>query len=394
MSGEQLDLLISRSLDGDLSPEEQRDLETVLANDAEARRRQEELAGLVAEARALPSPAPPFALSTRVNANVSEKAARGGSILNRFGFYPPPGLAIGAMVVLAVAAVAITLVNPAPRRVPSTIAERTDGPVDVFFQGGVRAKDSAKKAAPQSGESVGAKIAAKEKAREEGAAARSAPAAIVESKEVGSIASVVASNEPALDEKLNDKLNDKLNEKQGKLAKSEADADVDSRRTRQASAESPALSAAAPQAAGGVSPAAPAPAFRAMRPAEARTWSVAIRGEGAKRWMLRRAPESRPPAAPAPASSFRVTLDAEGRVSAVRALDARTVQPALLEFVRGLVFAPVASGTANAVGAVADGLARDREQKAKDERTDAFLEKKADKNAENPSEIEVEISAH
>ncbi|MDL2717927.1 MAG: hypothetical protein PT977_09250 [Acidobacteriota bacterium] len=389
MSGEQLDLLISRSLDGDLSPEEQRDLETVLANDAAARRRQEEMAGLVAEARALPSPAPPFALSTRVNANVSEKAARGGSILNRFGFYPPPGMAIGAMVVLAIGAVAVTVMNPAPRRVATTIAERADGPVDVFFQDGTRAKDAAKKAAASPSESVGAKIASKEKAREEGAVARSAPAGIVESKQV---ASVVASNEPALDEKRHDKLADKQN----KLSKSEADADADGTRTRQASVESPALSAAAPQAAGGISPAAPAapsPAVRAMKSVETRTWSVAIRGEGAKRWMLRRAPEGRPSSSAQP-SSFRVTLDAEGRVTAARALDARPAQPALLEFVRGLVFAPVASGTANAVGTVADGLVRDREQKAKDERTEPLLQKKADKNAENPAEIEVEVSAH
>ena len=71
LEGEELDLLISRSLDGDLSPEEKRDLETVLASDAVARRRRDDLAGIVAEAHALPSPAPPFALSTRVNAMLS-----------------------------------------------------------------------------------------------------------------------------------------------------------------------------------------------------------------------------------------------------------------------------------------------------------------------------------
>ncbi len=405
LEGEELDLLISRSLDGDLSPEETRDLETVLANDPAARKRREDLAGLVAEARALPAPAPPFALSTRVNANVSEKTARGGSIFHRFGFYPPPGMTIGAMVVLGVVAVAITVLNPAPRRVASTIAERADGPVDVFFQDRARsndvakavgsagakdagknaAKDAPKRSARAPGESVAAQIASKERSRDEGAAALSAPASeasgspvsAVESKQV---ASVVASNEPALDEK------------QKKLAKSEADADV--RRTRQASEEAPALAAAAPRAAGGIAPAAPsaqAPA-RAMRSIEARTWSVAIRGEGARRWMLRRAPESRPSQVPVAASLFRVTLDADGRVTAVRALDARAVQPALLEFVRGLVFAPVGSRDANVVGSVADGSARDREQNAKNERVDALSEKKADK-IESSSEIEVEVSA-
>jgi hypothetical protein len=316
LEGEELDLLISRSLDGDLSPEETRDLETVLANDPAARKRKEELADLVAEARALPAPAPPFALSTRVNSNVSEKTARGGSVFHRFGFYPPPGMTIGAMVVLGVVAVAITVLNPAPKPVGSTIAQRADGPVDVFFQEGARAKDATKKAAPS--ESLGAKIASKEKVRDRGEAALSAPV-----------------SEPS---------------------------------------------------------GAPAPAARAMRSVNPRIWSVVIRGEGARRWMLRRAPESRPPAASAPAWSFRVTLDAEGRVTAVRSLDARTVQPALLEFVRGLVFAPVGSALGNAVGSVAEGFAR--EQRANDERTDTLSEKKADKAAENPSEIEVEVSTH
>lgn len=401
LEGEELDLLISRSLDGDLSPEETHNLETVLANDSAARRRKEELAGLVAEARALPAPAPPFALSTRVNSNVSEKTARGGSVFHRFGFYPPPGMAISAMVVLGVVVVAITVLNPAPGRIAPTIAQRADGPVDVFFQEGTRGKDAAKKAAKKAAparseaasESSAQKIASMETGRDRGAAvlsapvseASSAPASILEAKPTELVASVAASNEPALDEK--------QNEKQKKLAKSEMDADA--AQTRQASLESPSLSAAAPQAAGGIAPAAPAapaPAVRAMRSVGTRTWSVAIRGEGARRWMLRRAPESRPLAASGPASSFHVTLDAEGRVTAVRALDARVVHPALLEFVRGLVFAPVGSVAGNAVGSVADGFAR--EQRANDERTDALAEKKADKAAGNPSEIEVEISAH
>jgi hypothetical protein len=65
-------------------------------------------------------------------------------------------------------------------------------------------------------------------------------------------------------------------------------------------------------------------------------------------------------------------------VTSVRALDAHPVQPALLEFVRGLVFAPVVT--------VTEGLQRD--EKAKNERADAFQ----DRTAEKPSEIDVEIS--
>jgi hypothetical protein len=82
-------------------------------------------------------------------------------------------------------------------------------------------------------------------------------------------------------------------------------------------------------------------------------------------------------------SAFRVTLDADGRVTSVRALDPHPVQPALLEFVRGLVFAPV--GTT--VGAVAEGIVRD--EKAKAERADAL----ADRPTGHASEIDVEISA-
>ncbi|MEO8587506.1 MAG: hypothetical protein ABI584_15170 [Acidobacteriota bacterium] len=411
LEGEELDLLISRSLDGDLSPEESRDLETVLANDAAARARMEALAGLVAEARALPAPAPPFALSTRVNSNVSEKAARGGSIFHRFGFYPPPGMAIGAMVVMGVVAVAITVMNP-PRPVASILAERNDGPVDVFFQESARApgaartearkakdatteagKAGAKQVASAPSESaasavtavddVVARVDSKEKAREEGMASR-----LAEKKDasVPSVSPPAAPNEIALDEK------------QNKLAKREAEADADTgaRRIRQASADSPALSAAAPQAAGAIAPAAPAPASppaRALKSVEPRSWSVVVRGEGARRWMLRRAPEGRPATA-APASSFRVTLSPEGRVTAVRPLDARAVHPALLEFVRGLVFAPVGSALGGATAGIAEGFARDREQKPKDERSETLADKNADRPAENPAEIEVEVSTH
>ncbi len=412
LEGEELDLLISRALDGDLSPEETRDLETILAADPAARKRRDELGALVAEARALPAPAPPFALSTRVNSNVSEKASRGGSIFHRFGFYPPPGMAIGAMVVLGLVAVGITLMTPAPRPVASTIAGKADGPVDVFFLERARAKEPAresakpaalgaakpaKDASSETGSDTG-KLAANDVRRDAAAAAEpmaagpgfpaevSQPSGVTaESKEGApgaSVASVVASNESSPDER------------QKKLAKSEADADAPRRRQeslqREETLQSPSLSAAAPQAVGGVSPAAPAaaaPAVRARKAADERAWAVAIRGEGARRWMLRRAPESRPLAASASASSFRVTLDADGRVTAARALDARPVPPALLEFVRGLVFAPVGGRASNGAGSLAEGGARDRE-KANEERSDAL----SDKSAGNPSEIEVEIS--
>ena len=349
LADEELDLLLSRSLDGDLSPEEEHGLETILAHDPAAARRKEELQRLVAEARALPAPAPPFALATRVNSNVSEKAGRGGSVFHRFGFYPPPGMAVGAMALLGIVVVAITVLKPAPLR----IAQREEGPVDVFLTEGENAANRPRPEPPEV-----SKILPKEAARNRVAAA---PAALAPAEPAP--AAVVASA---------------LQEKQDKQ-RQKTDGDAATASARRQAAPAPALDAAAGQAAGGAAPA--AKASGALANAEpARAWSVAVRGEGARRWMLRRAPEGRPSVASTQASAFRITLGAEGRVTSVRALDARPVQPALLEFVRGLVFAPVVT--------VTDGLLRD--EKAKDGRADAI----ADRPAGYPSEIEVEISTH
>jgi hypothetical protein len=391
LSDEDLDLLLSRSLDGDLSPEEEHDLETILAHDPAAARRKEELARIVAEARALPEPAPPFALATRVNSNVAEKGGRGGSVFHRFGFYPPPGMAVGAMALLGIVVVAITVLKPAP-------LQRVEGPVDVFLtEGG----SGGKRPQPET-----PKIASKESLQSRSAAAPAvpapaerAPAAVVASapekknklegklddkpvdaekadsrKELAlqAPASVIAANEP-----LSPAFEEKQEKQRQKLSKTEGDAGT--AQPRRQAAPAPALDTVAGQAAGAPAPA--AKAAGALVIAEpARAWSVAVRGEGARQWMLRRAPEGRPSVASAQVSAFRITLDAEGRVTAVRALDPRPVQPALLEFVRGLVFAPVA--------AVTDGTLRDRDEKAKDERADAFR----DRQAAPPSEIEVEIS--
>jgi hypothetical protein len=349
LADEELDLLLSRSLDGDLSPEEEHGLETILAHDPAAARRKEELQRLVAEARALPAPAPPFALATRVNSNVSEKAGRGGSVFHRFGFYPPPGMAVGAMALLGIVVVAITVLKPAPLR----IAQREEGPVDVFLTEGESAANRPRPEPPEV-----SKILPKEAARNRVAAA---PAALAPAEPAP--AAVVASA---------------LQEKQDKQ-RQKTDGDAATASARRQAAPAPALDAAAGQTAGDAAPA--AKASGALANAEpARAWSVTVRGEGARRWMLRRAPEGRPSVASTQASAFRITLGAEGRVTSVRALDARPVQPALLEFVRGLVFAPVVT--------VTDGLLRD--EKAKDGRADAI----ADRPAGYPSEIEVEISTH
>ena len=194
LSDEDLDLLLSRSLDGDLSPEEEHDLETLLAHDPAAARRKEELQRLVAEARALPAPAPPFALATRVNSNVSEKGGRGGSVFHRFGFYPPPGMAVGAMALLGIVAVAIAVLRPAPLRV----AQRVEGPVDVFLTEGGEEQRAAKRLQPEP-----PKVASKEATRSRSEAAPAAPAPAERAP-----AAVVASA-PEKKNKLEGKLDDK-----------------------------------------------------------------------------------------------------------------------------------------------------------------------------------------
>ena len=126
LAPEDLDLLISRSLDGDLSPEEEQQLERLVAVDPAAARRKAELAALVAQVKALPEVAAPFAIATRVNANVAERGGRPGSLGGRVGFFPAPGFAKAALVVLALVGVAIALLRPAPKQL-------AEGPVDVLL---------------------------------------------------------------------------------------------------------------------------------------------------------------------------------------------------------------------------------------------------------------------
>ena len=160
LSEEDLDLLISRSLDGDLSPEEEQQLERLVTLDPAAARRKAELAALVAEVKALPEPAAPFAITTRVSANVAERAGRRGSLGGRVGFFPAPGFAKAALVILAIVGASIAILRPAPKRL-------AEGPVDVLLY------DAPRPAAPETktlvaDSSVGksdsrAKVFAKEK---------------------------------------------------------------------------------------------------------------------------------------------------------------------------------------------------------------------------------------
>lgn len=159
-----LDLLISRSLDGDLPGEEERDLKSLLAADASARARYDAMARLVGRLEELPEAGTPFALATRVVSQVEADTRGFAATLHKYGFYFRPatfGVIAAGLVVVAVIA---TLRNP-PKPV-ATVAEVKAAP------------------APPAGEDrMTVYLATTEKPKEEAAApAASVPAAPAEAK--------------------------------------------------------------------------------------------------------------------------------------------------------------------------------------------------------------------
>lgn len=142
-----LDLRISRSLDGDLPLEEERELKALLAADPAARARYDAMARLVGRLEELPEPETPFALATRVSAQVEDDTKGLAASLHRFGFYfRPATLGVVAAGIVAVA-ISYTVVNP--RRPAAVVAESKaqpapadDGRVSVFL-GETAKKDAA-----------------------------------------------------------------------------------------------------------------------------------------------------------------------------------------------------------------------------------------------------------
>jgi len=353
LSEEDLDLLISRSLDGDLSPEEEQHLARLVALDPSAARRKADLAALVAEAKALPEPATPFALATRVNANVGERAGRPGSLGGRVGFFPAPGFAKVALVVLGIVAAGIAVLRPAPR-------PRAEGPVDVLLYGPPPAAPAprsviaeSKPARPdahaaglareadeaQPAREAEVRTLAKEKAIEPEAAGRKKEAAVRTSADAESEEKrtadldrvrrneVAAGNAPVAADAAPKQRADRG---EG-TAREQAAAKVTSAEALSAPAASPPPPAASALAAG-----APAGASESR---VARGWTVSVRGDAVRRWSLRRAPDNPPP--PRRTAVYRVSLDAGGRVSALSRVDAGSADPRLDAFVRGMIFEPV-----------------------------------------------------
>ena len=324
LAEEDLDLLISRSLDGDLSPEEERQLERLVAVDPEAGRRKAELAALVADMKALPEPATPFALATRVNANVEERGGRVGSLGGRAGFFPAPGFAKVALVILGIVGVSIAVLRPAPKRV-------AEGPVDVLLYSPAPPASPAPQALIAEAKPAHAReqnarrqetdALAKEEKNEKSAAKRTS-----EKKALGRLDEVPggADREAAVSSAASKVVADSA-------MKSKADTD-DGAVAGGAPLQAPArIAAAAPAAAGARAMSAPAAASRG--------WTVSVRGDAAREWALRRAPDRAP--APGQKTVYAVVLDVNGRVASARPVGGFAVDAGLDTFVRGMVFEPL-----------------------------------------------------
>lgn len=133
------DLLISRSLDGDLPAAAERELRELLASDPSARARYDAMARLVGRLEEIPDPEIPFALATRVNSQVEADSQGLVASLHRFGFYFRPATVFVVVAGIVAVGLAYTLRNP-PQPASTVAAARTapaaapaDDRVSVFF---------------------------------------------------------------------------------------------------------------------------------------------------------------------------------------------------------------------------------------------------------------------
>lgn len=322
-----LDLLISRSLDGDLPAEEERELRELLAADLSARARYEAMARLVGRLEEIPDPEIPFALATRVNSQVEADTQGLAATLHRFGFYFRPATVF--VFVAGIVAVGLTYTLRHPPQPAATVAAARSAPaapaegrVSVYL-GPAEKKDAStapKAEAP----------AAPAEARQAAALAREAPA---KPQEPVLVASAEAPR--ARDEK------EEAFAPEPRAAKSAAapapasilqSADFSS---SAAAAERPAAAeaarakagnAAVPAAAGAVAPSAPA---------------VEVVGKAAGALRLS-APAKLDGLAGPFEGSYRLELDASGRVTeVVRLFGGSGTEPSGLgERLRGLSFVP------------------------------------------------------
>ena len=325
LSDEELDVLFSRSLDGDLSPEEERELSALLASDPRAARRREELADLVARLNALPAPAAPLGMTARVNAHTADHAKGFGAIWHRLGLFPPPAMVRGIAALFVIVVIGMNVLKSQSVRqktaeeAPAQAPARADDRVTIFF-------DEKKPAAPPA---PAPKAAAKEaqlaEAKRDAPARRQnetaqAPAEPVTPGEMGRAAGVAALERDA-------------SRKDAPAAPAAMDA-LEARNENDGSAGAVRSEATLPKK----SKAELAPATSALAVSAAPiSWDVVVVGPPARAWALRRfaAP---PPARAGITATYRLTLDAEGKVVAARALDGATSETDVLA--RSLVFTP------------------------------------------------------
>ena len=315
-SDEELDLLLSRSLDGDLTPEEEQELAAILASDPRAARRREELAALVEKLGALPVPAAPLGLTARVGVQAADQAKGLGAIWRRLGIFPPPAMVRGVAALFVIVLIGINVLRSqsARQKAAEEAVTRDEGRVSIFFG----EKKTAPPAAPA------AEPVTKPKAADKGAvsparvAARPAEPPVArkdERPEEQAVASPLAKSTLG---------------REGNFA-----ADLQST-SRDAPEVAGALrSEAAPRK----MMAAPAPPAQALAGASAPLgWDVEIVGPSARAWALRRfaAP---PPTAAGISASYRLTLDAGGKVLSVQAVEGSASETEAL--VKSLVFTPL-----------------------------------------------------
>lgn len=324
-----LDLQISRSLDGDLSAHEERELKEVLASDPSARARYDAMARLVGRLEELPDPEPPFALGTRVQVQVEADTQGIAAVLHRYGFYFRPATVGIVALGIGVAAVVYSVrQSPMPDATVAAVAEQAapapedDGRVSVYFM------ETERRAAPPAPAAPPPAAPARARSEEPKPAARQEPVLVAsaEAPRANEEVPYAPEREPAT---LASTAPVAASVPRGQSG----GADAERVEMQKSAALSDALRAR---------PAAPAPAAAAT-----------VEVVGASAGSLR-------PAGPlgleglrgAFEGSFRLRLDRAGRVTGVVRLDEGTgaEPPHLRERLGGLSFAPAAE--AGAVGEV------------------------------------------
>ena len=400
-SDEELDLLISRSLDGDLTPEEEQELARLVSADPQVRDRRERMAALVGELGRVPSPVPPFALATRVTSRVLEKAGGVGLPSGLVGRAPKMGMIFATLGILGLVAIYRLLtggsvLGPVPAsQVASREAARaapadsSREPVQVFFEqsGAKKSASASPSEAPATGTAsrpdpvlvaearqaapapeaatrarAGNETAAKEKAEGAASAAKAneadaADAADAFAPEPLSKTDTLASRDDAAkDEREVARVAEAAPAPPAAagstVPKQAADLDLGASSGRRASgeeaAQTPALAAKGARL-GEPKPRAEAAAPRVVLhdapaspsgPGEGVT--LAAPSGGAAGWRLGAKPDLS--ALPSPlGASYRVTLDGTGHVVRLRRLSVApdAAAPRVESFLRGLAFVPV-----------------------------------------------------